>query len=167
MSHTILLTGASGYLGGTVLARWSRANLPAYQKLYALVRTEAQAEAVKQYGAEPLTVNLQDEASLTAAIVDREITIIYFLIDTTNSEHQLCMIKALAQVKAKTGQEVHFLHTSGAKLFSSHAGHPTDRPLLDTDPNLYEIQKTSRAPFEMKAKVHIRFPIIFKCGQSN
>jgi hypothetical protein len=33
------------------------------------------------------------------------------------------------------------LQTTGAKLFSSHAGAPTDGPLLDTDPNLYDIQK--------------------------
>ena len=34
--------------------------------------------------------------------------------------------------------------TTGAKMFSSHTGAPTDRPLLDTDPNLYDIQKAQR-----------------------
>lgn len=47
MSHNILITGASGYLGGTILARWERAKLPPYQTLYALVRTKEQGEAVK------------------------------------------------------------------------------------------------------------------------
>lgn len=29
-------------------------------------------------------------------------------------------------------------------MFSSHAGAPTDKPLLDSDPKLYETQKTQR-----------------------
>lgn len=35
--------------------------------------------------------------------------------------------------------------TTGAKLFSSHAGAPTDRLLLDTEPDLYSIQKAQKA----------------------
>ncbi|KAI9934779.1 hypothetical protein ASPWEDRAFT_44283 [Aspergillus wentii DTO 134E9] len=152
MSHNILITGASGYLGGTLLARWASANLPAYQNLYALVRTDSQAEAVKQYGAEPISFNLNDETSITEAILSRKITIVYFLIDALGGEHQPTMIKALAEVKKQTGQEVHFLHTSGAKLFSSHAGHPTDRPLYDNDPQLYEIQKSAQPLYPIAQK---------------
>lgn len=153
MSHNILITGASGYLGGTLLARWNSAQLPAYNKLYALIRTPEQGEAVKQYGAIPTAFDIRDEASIRAAIIDHQITIIYFLIDAMTSDAQVPMIKALAEVKEQTGQEVHFLHTSGAKLFSNHAGHPTDRPLLDNDPQLYEIQKTAQPRYEMARNV--------------
>jgi uncharacterized protein YbjT (DUF2867 family) len=69
-SHRILITGASGYLGGTLLARWKEADLPAYDRLYALVRTDAQAEAVGQYGAEPLAFDPRDEAAVREAVVD-------------------------------------------------------------------------------------------------
>lgn len=153
MSHNILITGASGYLGGTLLARWSSANLPDYEKLYALTRTEEQAKAVKQYGAEPLTINLKEEASINKTVVDNKITIIYYLIDALNSDVQVHMIKALAQVKKQTGQDVHFLHTTGAKLFSNHSGFPTDRPVSDTDAKLYELQKGSQAPHALMGKV--------------
>ncbi|KAJ5331825.1 hypothetical protein N7476_001608 [Penicillium atrosanguineum] len=152
MSHNILITGASGYLGGTLLARWSSANLPAYHKLYALIRKNEQGEAVKQYGAEPILFDIKDEASIKAAIIDKEITIIYFLIDAMTSEAQVPMIQALAEVKAKTGREVHFLHTSGAKLFSSHAGHPTDRTIPDDDVSLWELQKTSQPRYGVASK---------------
>ncbi|POS73851.1 hypothetical protein DHEL01_v207756 [Diaporthe helianthi] len=141
-SHNILVTGGSGYLGGTLLARWKEADLPAaYDKLYALVRTDAQAEAVKQYGAEPLAFDPQDEAAVRKAVVDRGITIVFYLIHAVSSKAQPNFIRALAEVKKATGLEVHFIHTTGAKVFSPHAGAPADAPLLDTDPGLYSIQK--------------------------
>ncbi|PYI22760.1 hypothetical protein BO99DRAFT_399839 [Aspergillus violaceofuscus CBS 115571] len=148
MSHNILITGASGYLGGTILARWNHAKLPPYHTLYALVKTPEQGEKVKQYGAEPLIANINDHDTVTQLIVDNDITIIYFLIDAFTGKHQPTLIKALGLVKQKTNLDVHFLQTTGAKLFSRHAGIPTDRPLLDTDPELYNIVKHATPPHE-------------------
>ncbi|KAI0456383.1 hypothetical protein F5B21DRAFT_468694 [Xylaria acuta] len=149
MSHNILITGGSGYLGGSLLASWKGANLPAYNKLFALVRTPEQAEAVKQYGAEPLIFDAYDEGEVRAAVVDNNITVVYHLIAPWPHVSQSYFIKAMAEVKKNTGRDVHFLHTSGAKIFSSHAGAPTDKPLLDNDPNLYEIQKAQKSPIPL------------------
>ncbi|KAI0599074.1 hypothetical protein F4775DRAFT_552798 [Biscogniauxia sp. FL1348] len=147
MSHNILITGVSGYLGGDLLGRWGKANLPPHGKLYALVRTDAQADAVKQYGAEPLSFNSKDETAVRSALIEKSISVVYYLIDALRFDAQSYFIKALAEVKKNTGREVHFLHTTGAKLFSSHAGAPNDKPLLDTDPELYNIQKSQNAPY--------------------
>lgn len=111
-THNILITGASGYLGGSLLARLKDAGLPAFNNLFALVRTDAQAEAVTQYGAQPLKLDVNDEAAVRAAVVDREITIVYYLIDPIYSTPQVHFIKALAEVKRLTGADVHFLHVS-------------------------------------------------------
>lgn len=159
MSHSVLITGASGYLGGSLLAQLRRANLPQYTKLFALARSEVQAEAIKQYGAEPLILNLGDQDSVIKSIIDAKITIIYFLVDAVKSEFQIPMIKALSEVKKQTGQEVHFLHTTGAKMFSQHAGFPTDRTILDTDPKLYDLQKASKPPHDIMAQVRFYLPI--------
>lgn len=112
MSHNILLTGASGYLGGTILARLSSANLPPYGKLFALVRSDEQAEAVQRYGAEPLLFDADDATKVQEAVVNHKISIVYYLIDFLHSHQQVNFINALAEVKKTTGKEVHILHVS-------------------------------------------------------
>ncbi|KXH27948.1 hypothetical protein CNYM01_04548 [Colletotrichum nymphaeae SA-01] len=151
-SHNILITGASGYLGGTLLARWASASLTGYDKLFALVRTDAQREQVKQYGAEPLTFSPRDEQAVRDAVIQNRVTIVFYLIDAFESVGQENFIKALGDVKSQTGLDVHLLHTSGAKIFSGLAGAPTDSPLLDTDPRLYEIQKAQEPPISFMQK---------------
>lgn len=153
MSHNILVTGASGYLGGTLLAHWKDAGLPPYAKLYALVRSEEQREAVTQYGAEALVDNLKDHQTIIQKIIDLQISVVYFLIDAYTSHRQQAMIGALGKVREQTGREVHFLHTGGAKHYSNHAGMPTDRPLFDTDQDLYETLKNTKSPHDMMATV--------------
>ena len=162
MSHNILITGASGYLGGTLLARLHSSKLPAYHKLYALVRKPEQQEAVRKYRVEPITFDIKDEASTKAAIIDNKITIVYFLIDAMSSASQVPIIQALAEVKKQTGQEVHFLHTSGAKLFSSHAGFPTDQPISDSDPRLYDLQKNAVPRYPPVGKVALNPTVAFR-----
>lgn len=159
MSHSILLTGASGYLGGSLLAQLSHANLPPYKHLYALARSESQAASIRQYNAEPLILDLSDQEQAIKTIVDAKITIIYFLLDAMKSELQIPLIKALGEVRKQTvgGQDVHFLHTTGAKIFSEHAGMPIDRRNLDTDSNLYELQKSAKAPHSIMAQVRPRY----------
>jgi len=112
MPHNILLTGASGYLGGDLLAGLSDANLPPYGTLYALVRTPEQAKAVEQHGAKPLIFDVKDEASVRDAVLENEITVVFFLIDATSAVSQELFIKALGEMKKKTGSDVHFLHVS-------------------------------------------------------
>jgi len=112
MSHRVLITGASGYLGGSLLTRLRDANLPPYEQLYALVRTDDQANAVKQYGAEPLIFDVKDKVATREAIINHKISIIFFLIDASKAESQVHFLEALAEVKKATGKDVHFLHVS-------------------------------------------------------
>ncbi|KAF3807245.1 hypothetical protein GCG54_00008700 [Colletotrichum gloeosporioides] len=144
----VLITGGSGYLGGSLLASWADANIEVYDKLYALVRSDSQAAAVKSlYGAEPVRCSLE-EGDIRSLVVDNGITVVFYLIDAYRAERPVSFIKALAEVKKATGRGVHFVYTTGTKQFSEHAGAPTDKPLLDTDPNLYDIQRGQKAPVE-------------------
>lgn len=111
MQHNILLTGVSGYLGGSLLAQLGTANLPPYNRLYALVRSDVQAQTVRECSnATPLVFDVGNETVVRKAITDNEITIILFLIDASSSVTQSHMIRALADVKERTGKDVHFIH---------------------------------------------------------
>lgn len=88
---------------------------------------------------------------MSAAIIDNTISIVYHLhnpLDTSTP----AWIRALAAVKQSTSQDVHFLFTTGAKLFSSHTGAPTE-PFSDVDPSLLSIQRSQpdKAPISAMA----------------
>ncbi|KAL6827984.1 hypothetical protein V8C40DRAFT_265141 [Trichoderma camerunense] len=168
--HNILLTGASGYLGGSILAQLHKSSiastiLPAYGTIYTLIRNDTQAQAVRDYGAELTSFDPGDEAAIESFILGHEVSVVVWLIDVVGVERQTLFIRALAKLRRQTGKEVHFLqvgsdfnpesalslpsekreadklaYTSGAKIFSDLVGAPTNKPLLDTDHKLYEIQ---------------------------
>ncbi|GFF63169.1 hypothetical protein IFM62136_05552 [Aspergillus lentulus] len=142
MEYNVLITGGSGYLGGTLLNQIESADLPKYHKLFAFVRSDAQADAVKQYSAEPLQFDMQDETSVRDIVLQNRINVVFYLVDAIKSSTQESFIKALAELRETTGQDI---QTSGAKAFSNHAGAPIDHLLFDDDSNLYEIQKSQRS----------------------
>lgn len=116
MHQNILITGASGYLGGTILARWKDIDLGGYGKVFALVRKPEHARAVKSlYGAQPLTFSPTDEGEVVKAITEHEITVVVFLLDAYYLKGQVNFIKGLAATKQNTGQEVHFVYVSTSK----------------------------------------------------
>ncbi|KAF8200449.1 hypothetical protein K438DRAFT_1821978 [Mycena galopus ATCC 62051] len=105
MSWNIRITGASGYLDGTLSARLAtvKETFPAYGNLYALVRTEAQAASVKQYGANPFTLDTRNGARVR----DNMVKIGYRCIN---------FIKALGEIGKRSGWAVHLLHARNIPL---------------------------------------------------
>ena len=61
MAPNILLTGVSGYLGGTLLNEWKTSGPKNHGTMSVLVRNDEQAKEVAKYGVPPLIVSLKDE----------------------------------------------------------------------------------------------------------
>ena len=112
MQHNILITGGSGYLGGTLLSRLSSTISASDHKFFALIRTNDQARAVERYGTEPIAFNPYNEEEVKQAVLKHQINIVFFLIDAAKSIGQVNFIKALNYLKQSTGRDVHFLHVS-------------------------------------------------------
>ncbi|KAK5740650.1 hypothetical protein LTR17_004455 [Elasticomyces elasticus] len=150
MTRNVLITGAYGYLGGSLLEHLENSHkLPTYGTIYALVRSEEQAKQVKAlYNVTPLTLNLSNEAEMTEQLVQKDIFVVFFLIDAYKPDTQLRFINALEAVGKKSGVSTHILHTSGAKLFSGFVGHPTDRTFSDADESLFDLQKHGHSKFD-------------------
>ncbi|KAF4332903.1 NAD dependent epimerase dehydratase family [Fusarium beomiforme] len=123
-SPRILLTGATGYVGGsvltTILSNPSLANLP----ITALVRTQAQASTLSSLPIKPLLfTSLDDTTFLTRTASTHDI-----VIHAANGYHipsAQALIQGLAQRKRETGRDVHYIHNSGTSNFG-------DRPVSKT-----------------------------------
>ncbi|EHK24102.1 uncharacterized protein TRIVIDRAFT_190948 [Trichoderma virens Gv29-8] len=110
MVHNILLTGASGYLGGSILAQLrnsssDRIGWPVHVTIYRLVRSDNQAQTVRDYGAEPAWFDPGDEVAIESFILDHEVSVVVLFIDVVNVERQTLFIRALAKLQRQTGQE--------------------------------------------------------------
>lgn len=113
MVPNVLLTGVSGYLSGTLLNESKASGPTNHGTIYALVRSDEQTKQVQSYSVEPLLVDLKDEQAIVDAIVQRNITVVFCLIGSYWMESQLYFMKGLAEVKARTREDVHFLYVRG------------------------------------------------------
>jgi nucleoside-diphosphate-sugar epimerase len=112
----VLVTGASGYIGGSVAS----ALLGAGHRVVGLVRSDERAAQVRARGIEPLIGPLDDAALLAdaARAVDA-------VINAANAEHRGA-VEAILKGLAGSGKA--FLHTSGSSIVADlAAGEPTDR----------------------------------------
>ncbi|KZL79645.1 nad dependent epimerase dehydratase family protein [Colletotrichum incanum] len=114
MARRVLYTGATGFVGGTVLSQILHTSYPEIKNLSitALVRKPEQASLLKQRGIEAIVFEGLDDSEFlkkTASEYD-------YVIHTPSGFHTgsaVALIEGLAQRKKQTGKDVHFIHTSG------------------------------------------------------
>jgi nucleoside-diphosphate-sugar epimerase len=112
----VLVTGASGYIGGSVAS----ALLDSGHEVVGLVRSEERAREVRARGIEPLIGTLDDGALLAAAARDADA-----VINAANAEHRGA-VAAILPALAGSGKA--FLQTSGSSIVADlAAGEPTDQ----------------------------------------
>jgi nucleoside-diphosphate-sugar epimerase len=112
----VLVTGASGYIGGSV----ATALLGAGHRVVGLVRSDERAAEVRERGIEPLVGTLDDADLLAAAARDADA-----VINAANAEHR-GVVEAI--LPALAGSNRPFMQTSGSSIVADlAAGEPTDK----------------------------------------
>ena len=104
MIKTIFVTGASGYIGGTIAHRLMEEGI----KVRGLVRNQNSADQLSRVGIEPVVGNLDDHELLV-----REANNADGVINAANSDHA-ASVQAL--INGLTGSGKPFLHTSGSSI---------------------------------------------------
>jgi len=117
----IFITGASGYIGGSVAA----ALMAAGHQLSGLARSSETAAALATLGIEPVRGAIDDTEALAKAAYDADVTV-----NAANAGHRAAvetMLKALA------GTRKTFLHTGGSSIVGTRARGELVEKMFDED----------------------------------
>ncbi|KAI0331859.1 NAD-P-binding protein [Cubamyces sp. BRFM 1775] len=117
---SIFLTGATGYIGGSILQRLLVHPNANNFEITALVRSGEKAEVLEsQFGVKTVLGSLQDSDKLTQLVADAHITI--NTAECDNVEAITAILLGLKQHHEKTGDVPHIIHTSGTGEFIDDA----------------------------------------------
>ncbi|KAI1386151.1 NAD dependent epimerase/dehydratase family protein [Hypoxylon trugodes] len=147
----ILLTGAFGYIGGTILSYLISSDSPVLSAstITCLVRgPDRAAKLTETYGSRVRIIlykDLDDVEAATAAAAQHDL-----VINTTNGFHTpsaVALIKGLAQRKASTGRDVWYIQTSGTSNLSDRPvtglwKEPEGREFDDVKDDVYGYEKS-------------------------
>ncbi|KAI0879412.1 hypothetical protein GGS24DRAFT_439370 [Hypoxylon argillaceum] len=149
MGSNVLVTGAAGFIGGSVVAAILTGNtgFPA-KNLFAAVRTEEQAQSLQPLGINVLKLNLQDEQAVAEAILQNKIDIVIHTASSIDAQLAIYLIKALGKRREITGKDTYHIHSSVTTAYSKEAGWPYGE-IKDGDP-VYKMEKELNDEFPIR-----------------
>ncbi|KAL5340220.1 hypothetical protein BJX70DRAFT_361835 [Aspergillus crustosus] len=146
MSATkILITGATGYIGGSVLTELLKSTnaLVKTGSISALVRGKDQAEVLSTHGVTPILFKSLDDLEYLEQVA-AEFDVIINSANAFHTKSAEAFIRGLAQRKEQTGNEVYFIHTSGTSSVGDRRVSGTyieNRILSDKTDDIYSFEK--------------------------
>ncbi|KAH9945053.1 NAD-P-binding protein [Epithele typhae] len=151
---SIFLTGATGYIGGAVLARLLTHPRAASFDITALVRSEAKGALLqKKFGVKTLVGALDNVDEITAASEASNV-----VIHTANCDHLPSAQAILAGMKArytKTGEVPVLIHTSGTGMLVDDARGAFLSETIYDDMDLESVKSISPSAFHRNVDVPI------------
>ncbi|CAL5871785.1 uncharacterized protein PFLUO_LOCUS6038 [Penicillium psychrofluorescens] len=134
MGSNILITGAAGYIGGSIIADFlaSKTTSIGADRLVAAVRSENQANSLSKLGISVLRLDLADEDAVVESVLRHNISIVIHTASSVNPDLALYLITALSKQGEVSGKKTYFIHTSGLGAFFENTGWPAG-PFKDTD----------------------------------
>ncbi|QKX57751.1 uncharacterized protein TRUGW13939_04871 [Talaromyces rugulosus] len=149
MSSKILITGAAGYIGGSLTADFLSDKHPSISKdqIIAAVRSKGQVDTLAKLGIPVLQLDLADEKAVAESILLHNVYVIIHTTSAIDPTAALNLITALGKQNKASGKKTYFVHTSGLSAFYEGTGWPAGQ-FKDTD-----------AVFETEKQLMHSFPI--------
>ncbi|KAH8690119.1 hypothetical protein BGW36DRAFT_433072 [Talaromyces proteolyticus] len=179
MVQNILITGAAGYIGGSVLSDLLATSSSALKgvRLYAAVRTQEQVQALSKLGVNVIQMDISDAETATEAVLKNEIDMVVHTASSILADIPILLIQALGQRRQVSGKQTYFIHSSVITIYSEEAGWPAGE-VKDTDPlfqkekelaSQHPVVKTNIAVVEEALKhdvkcVNIAVPTVYGTG---
>jgi len=117
----VFVTGASGYIGGSVAAYL----IDAGHQVSGLARSAETADALEKLGIAPVRGTLEDAEVLATAAQEADA-----VVDAANAAHRDA---AEALLKGLAGRRKAFIHTSGSSIVGTRAGGDLREDVFDED----------------------------------
>ncbi|KFA72092.1 hypothetical protein S40288_02263 [Stachybotrys chartarum IBT 40288] len=142
MTQNILITGAAGFIGGSLIAEiLARTEGPLKNiRIFAAAREQKQIDAISKLDVTPLLLDITETAAVDQAITKNKVNIVVHNASAWDPRVTSNFIKALGKRRRETGDKTFYLHTSVTATFAPEGGWPYGE-IKDSDPSLMDKQR--------------------------
>ncbi|ESK83754.1 NAD-P-binding protein [Moniliophthora roreri MCA 2997] len=134
----ILVTGATGYIGGAIVSRFLVRPDAASFDIRAIVRNKEKAEKLRDFGITPIIGSHNDEAVMVKAA--SEVDVVIAMADCDDLDAAKYTLKGMKKRFEETGKQPILINTSGTGVLTDNAAgmHIIDTIYNDADPDQIE-----------------------------
>ncbi|KAF9871464.1 hypothetical protein CkaCkLH20_11111 [Colletotrichum karsti] len=139
MSQNILIVGASGYIGGTVLNSLLSSGVLPTANIRGAVRSDAQADELRNLGIQAVKITLTDHDAVARAVLDNHIDIVLHTASSMDFSLAEPLLHALKKRKDAT---------SGVTAFADKAG--WTHGLVKESDDIYDLQRQAAESYVVR-----------------
>jgi nucleoside-diphosphate-sugar epimerase len=145
-SLKILLVGATGYIGGSVLSTLLGSGIHSTHAITVLVRGEDKAKALEELGVKTVTFKDLDEVELLRTVAGQH-DIVINAGPGFNTAAAKAFVLGLGDRKKQTGREIHYIHTSGTSNLGDQpiTGEYHENHIFSDEEDIYGYMKKREA----------------------
>ncbi|EPS26122.1 hypothetical protein POX_c04505 [Penicillium oxalicum] len=152
MSANIFITGACGYIGGSIVASFTRVESGLLQDatIHAAVRSEEQAESLADLNVTVVRIDLSNPYALAGYMTRNDVSVVIHTATSIDGDIAHNLIEALKRRRDANGKKAYFIHkqNSGLSAFDESTGWPFGH-VKDIDP-VYFLEKQCTDTYVMR-----------------
>eukprot|EP01117_Protostelium_nocturnum_P019401 TRINITY_DN8408_c0_g1_i1.p1 TRINITY_DN8408_c0_g1~~TRINITY_DN8408_c0_g1_i1.p1 ORF type:complete len:344 (-),score=131.33 TRINITY_DN8408_c0_g1_i1:163-1194(-) len=147
---SILITGATGYIGGTVLGHLLKSSIRPQIEITALIRDSNQSETIQKIGVKPIQFSGLDDLE----VIKEASSQVDFVINTASASHHTSAIAIIEgqSLRKKSGKRSFgILHTSGTSILSDRNGGNYSSEEIHSDlEDIYSFEKNHEESYSQR-----------------